>query len=166
MFDQKSGLSVYNSIVRNSRLMIELALCSQRKDLSGIYLAPSFSNPQTWFGLIYIRYGIYSSAAYRFLIIMGDDYFDPMMMKFPISKEESYAGEKSRNQSDEYSRRGKSSSIDSKEKYRGSHWNLPRIYFYAPTKPYHPHVDPVTGELNLAWYWGEGRNKVAKFHTI
>ena len=100
MFDKKSGLSVYNSIVRNSRLMIELALCSQRDDLSGIYLAPSYSNPQTWFGLIYVRYGIYSSAAYRFFIIMGDDYYDPSLMKFPNSKPDVMESRFSSNDSD------------------------------------------------------------------
>jgi len=198
--------------------------------LSGIYLAPSYSNPQTWFGLIYVRYGIYSSAAYRFFIIMGDDYYDPSMMKFPIAKpdstlnnnsslggsggsrfqskdsgsqnssaknnngkpaldrtnsETSSQGAEAANsdseakhgqsldedqpQREETTSSGKKSEQPSsssksgpkaKENLRGSHWNLPRIYFYSPTKPYHPHVDPITGELNLSWYfktWDEKR---------
>jgi len=284
MFDQKSGLSVYNSIVKNSRLMIELALCSQRDDLSGIYLAPSYSNPQTWFGLIYIRYGIYSTAAYRFFIIMGDAYFDPNLMKFPdgginmsqvcsemsensknkenlesksneeseknvenkgdqasqgnqgnlvnpdenkqeilkteqtesdinakipenefkISENELEVTEISENTSTKYhplesssnqensntetstsksnsnitietdnnkkktknKKNSKKCNFNSTSKVSGhspSHWTLPRIYFYSPTKPFHPHVNQETGELNLQWYfknWDEKRHHV------
>jgi len=139
MFDKSSGLSIYNTIVRSSRLMIELALCSQRDDLKGIYLSPSFSNPQTWFGIIYVRYGMYSSAAYRFLLIMGDDCYDPSTMRFPES------------------------SRKPPTKDTSAYWRLPRIFFYSPTKPYHPHIDPVTGELNLSWYfksWDEKRHHV------
>merc|ERR1712071_475529 len=90
MFDKTSGLSIYNQIKQNSRLAIELALCSQRDDLQGIYLSPSFTNPQTWFGLIYVRYGVYSRASYRFIIIMGNDQYDPTTMKFPKNCEENH----------------------------------------------------------------------------
>ena len=183
MFDKNSGLSIYNSIVRNSRLMIELALCSQRDDLNGIYLAPSYKNPQTWFGLIFVRYGIYSSAAYRFMLIMGDDYYDPSMMDFPVKIEE-YEKFKRQKSSEDFDRKFFPDNDDEKEmkeeedevvkqekptKHSNSDsnptnaWNLPRIFFYAPTKPYHPHVDPVTGELNLSWYfkaWDEKRHHI------
>lgn len=138
MFDKSSGLSIYNKIKRNSRLAIELALCSQRDDLQGIYLSPSFTNPQTWFGLIYVRYGIYSRASYRFIIIMGNDQYDPSIMKFPKNN--------TNTQHD-----------------TSSYWKLPRIYFYGPTKPYHPHIHPITGELNLSWYfkqWDETRHHI------
>lgn len=144
MFEKNSGLSIYNKIKRNSRLAIELALCSQRDDLQGIYLSPSFTNPQTWFGLIYVRYGVYSRASYRFIIIMGNDQYDPGTMKFPRNHEN--ATQKS-----------------SQNHENHSYWRLPRIFFYGPTKPYHPHIHPTTGELNLGWYfkeWDEKRHHI------
>merc|ERR1711934_997425 len=95
MFEKRSGLSIYNKIKQNSRLAIELALCSQRDDLQGISLSPSFTNPHTWFGLIYVRYGVYSRASYRFIIIMGNDQYDPSTMKFPKSHENEIRSEKS-----------------------------------------------------------------------
>merc|ERR1712018_550924 len=62
--------------------MIELALCAQRDDLQGIYLSPSYSNPQVWFGLIYVRYGTYSGAAYRFIMLLGDTEYDHQNVNF------------------------------------------------------------------------------------
>jgi len=153
MFDKSSGLSIYNKIKRNSRLAIELALCSQRDDLQGIYLSPSFTNPQTWFGLIYVRYGVYSRASYRFIIIMGNDQYDPTTMKFPINHEKQSATKNS----------SSSSSSSQNHENRHSYWRLPRIFFYGPTKPYHPHIHPTTGELNLGWYfkeWDEKRHHI------
>merc|ERR1712071_6160 len=114
MFDKTSGLSIYNQIKQNSRLAIELALCSQRDDLQGIYLSPSFTNPQTWFGLIYVRYGVYSRASYRFIIIMGNDQYDPTTMKFPINHEKQSATKNS------------SSSSSSSQNHENTHsyWRL------------------------------------------
>ena len=74
------------------------------------------------------------------------------------SKKSGSSSSKSRSRKD-----NKDKNKKDKPEFRGSYWNLPRIYFYAPTKPYHPHIDPTTGELNLSWYfktWDEKRHHV------
>ena len=183
MFESISGLHVYNPIVKTSRLMIELALCAQRDDLNGIYLSPSYTNPQVWFGLIYVRYGTYSGAAFRFIMLLGDTDYDHQNVNFPIhgvSNRMQHVNTKvdnNRNSSSESNQTDKTDSSkigdNSSEKLKSAvsdsnlkdedFWRLPRIYFYSPTKPYHPHVDPITGKLNLEWYfrsWDEKRHHI------
>merc|ERR1712224_736208 len=65
---------------------------------------------------------------------MGNDQYDPTTMKFIKTNDNA-----------------------------SSYWKLPRIFFYGPTKPYHPHIHPITGELNLSWYfkqWDEKRHHI------
>lgn len=163
--------------------MIELALCAQRDDLQGIYLSPSYSNPQVWFGLIYVRYGTYSGAAYRFIMLLGDTEYDHQNVNFQyyspnsgrkrkdvnnintqrFSSSESnqtdtdsslFQDSSKFNQENDISQKSNSLKEDIEQ-----FWSLPRIYFYSPTKPYHPHVDPITGKLNLEWYFGSWDEK-------
>jgi len=164
--------------------MIELALCAQRDDLNGIYLSPSYTNPQVWFGLIYVRYGTYSGAAFRFIMLLGETDYDHQNVNFPIhrasnsrmqhvntkvdsnrfSSSESNQTDKTESSKTDDVSSEKSKSVVSDSNLRDEDfWRLPRIYFYSPTKPYHPHVDPITGKLNLDWYfrsWDEKRHHI------
>lgn len=42
----------------------------QSEDLSGVYVTPSYENPFLWFGVIFVRVGIYKDGIFRFTITL------------------------------------------------------------------------------------------------
>lgn len=48
----------------------------KKQRLPGVYVIPSFSNPSVWFGVIFIRQGIYRDGVFRFTIQIPVTYPD------------------------------------------------------------------------------------------
>lgn len=82
-------------------LMAEYNLL-QKQNLPGIYILPSARSPLLWFGVVFIRHGLYQDGVFKFCVLIPANYPD---------------GE------------------------------CPRIIFEYP--PFHPLVDPKTGELDV-----------------
>lgn len=48
----------------------------QKQCLSGVYVIPSAGSPLKWFGVIFIRQGLYQGAVFRFTLYVPDNYPD------------------------------------------------------------------------------------------
>uniref|UniRef100_A0A182JV24 UBC core domain-containing protein n=1 Tax=Anopheles christyi TaxID=43041 RepID=A0A182JV24_9DIPT len=42
----------------------------QSEDIGGVYVTPSYENPFLWFGVIFVRSGVYKDAVFRFTITL------------------------------------------------------------------------------------------------
>lgn len=63
------------------RVFLEYSLMSEylmlmRQQLSGVYVMPSASSAFTWFGVLFIRQGLYQGGVFRFTLRIPDNYPD------------------------------------------------------------------------------------------
>ncbi|XP_076363974.1 AKT-interacting protein-like isoform X1 [Tachypleus tridentatus] len=56
-------------------LMTEYVML-QRQRLPGVYVVPSAGSPLKWFGVLFIRQGLYQGGVFRFTLYMPDNYPD------------------------------------------------------------------------------------------
>ncbi|NP_001279602.1 AKT-interacting protein [Callorhinchus milii] len=56
-------------------LLAEFTLVVKQK-LPGVYVQPSYSSALTWFGVIFIRHGLYQDGVFKFTIYIPDNYPD------------------------------------------------------------------------------------------
>ncbi|XP_034948261.1 protein crossbronx homolog [Chelonus insularis] len=48
----------------------------QKQNIGGVYVIPSAQNPYNWFGVLFVRQGMYKAAVFRFTIILPDTFPD------------------------------------------------------------------------------------------
>ncbi|PRD28153.1 UNVERIFIED_CONTAM: AKT-interacting protein [Trichonephila clavipes] len=56
--------------------LISEYLLLQKQFLSGVYVIPSAGSPLKWFGVIFIRQGLYQGGVFRFTLYVPDNYPD------------------------------------------------------------------------------------------
>ena len=56
-------------------LLAEFTLVVKQK-LPGVYVQPSFRSPLVWFGVIFIRHGLYQDGIFKFTVYIPDNYPD------------------------------------------------------------------------------------------
>ncbi|XP_057325027.1 protein crossbronx homolog isoform X1 [Microplitis mediator] len=65
----------YAVYLREYSILSEYKLM-QTQDLKGIYVIPSAQNPFLWFGVLFVRQGIYQGGVFRFTITLPDIFPD------------------------------------------------------------------------------------------
>ena len=69
------GSHSYGSYFLEYSLMAEYNLLRKQK-LPGIYVIPSAKTPLRWFGVLFIRQGLYQEGVFRFQVHIPDNYPD------------------------------------------------------------------------------------------
>uniref|UniRef100_A0A3Q3WTI3 UBC core domain-containing protein n=1 Tax=Mola mola TaxID=94237 RepID=A0A3Q3WTI3_MOLML len=67
-------------------LLAEFTLVIKQK-LPGIYVQPSYKSALMWFGVIFIRHGLYQDGVFKFTVYIPDNYPDgecPVMFDIPV----------------------------------------------------------------------------------
>lgn len=66
---------MYGPIFMEYSLMSEYVLL-QKQQLAGVYVIPSAGSPLKWFGIMFIRQGLYQGGVFRFTLYVPDNYPD------------------------------------------------------------------------------------------
>ena len=67
--------STYGSFFQEHSIMAEFNHLKKTR-LPGVYVIPSYFNPLVWFGVVFIRQGIYQDGVFRFQLDIPDNYPD------------------------------------------------------------------------------------------
>ncbi|XP_052027555.1 LOW QUALITY PROTEIN: AKT-interacting protein-like [Apodemus sylvaticus] len=70
-----SHASYRGSFYLEYSLLAEFTLVVKQK-LPGVYVQPSFRSPLVWFGVIFIRHGLYQDGIFKFTVYIPDNYPD------------------------------------------------------------------------------------------
>ena len=70
---QESLFEEFYCHYRNNEIMDELSLLRKNQQ-DGVYLTPSLKSLQVWFGVIFIRDGLYDEGIFHFNIYLSDDF--------------------------------------------------------------------------------------------
>lgn len=55
----------------------------ESEKLSGIYVIPSYENSKIWFGVLFVRSGVFNGAVFRFNVLLPDNFPDDKIL--PVS---------------------------------------------------------------------------------
>uniref|UniRef100_A0A182PLT8 UBC core domain-containing protein n=1 Tax=Anopheles epiroticus TaxID=199890 RepID=A0A182PLT8_9DIPT len=62
---------ILESVLQEYKILAEYERL-QSEDLGGIYVTPSYENPFLWFGVIFVRSGMYKDGVFRFTITLSN----------------------------------------------------------------------------------------------
>lgn len=55
----------------------------ESEKLNGIYVIPSYENSKIWFGVLFVRSGVFNGAVFRFNVLLPDNFPDDKIL--PVS---------------------------------------------------------------------------------
>lgn len=83
----KSGINGFENFKLEYSLMAEYKLLMQKK-VPGCYIMPSALSPLIWYGILFIRQGLYQEGVFRFKVTIPDNFPDGdcpnLVFDFPV----------------------------------------------------------------------------------
>ncbi|KAL5279900.1 AKTIP family protein [Megaselia abdita] len=76
-----------STVQQEYKILAEYKMVESEK-LSGIYVIPSYENSKIWFGVLFVRSGIYNGAIFRFNILLPDNFPDDKILPSVVFQNE------------------------------------------------------------------------------